>query len=117
MKMTKEYKAFRRRAGMTELEREIVIEGNRRKKAYMEHYIYKEPIPDWVLDCRVFDVKSVKEFMERYYKPERYISEPPNNTDRPMRLNEANEEHLKKYGYALISRHDSVTGKVVTFLG
>lgn len=68
-------------------------------------------------EYQVNDVTTVKEFLEKYYKHDRFTGrnkEIPNYSDRLIR---SYEEEFKKYGYCFISHHDSKTGEIVTFYG
>lgn len=62
-------------------------------------------------DCEV-KAKSVKHFLEKYYRPDRYHER---GEEYAKVLLASHELHFERYGYDIISRHDSVTGKVVCF--
>ena len=64
--------------------------------------------------CRVTDVKSVSEFLDRYYKPDRYTSRGPKYA---AVLLESHEKDFKDLGVDWISHHDSITGRDVSFYG
>lgn len=55
---------------------------------------------------------SVKDFLERYYKPDRYRGR---GEEYAASLLASHEARYQAYGYDLISRHDSVTGQAVYF--
>lgn len=55
---------------------------------------------------------SVEEFRQRYTKPDRYARRGPEYV--AVILQSAHEA-LEKYGYTIISRHDSITGEVVAY--
>ena len=52
---------------------------------------------------------KVQKFLEKFYKPDRYHGRGQEYAE--LLLNSYRKEY-KKTGYILISRHDSVTGKV-----
>lgn len=58
-------------------------------------------------EYQVNDVKTVEEFIDKYYKHERI-------NHKETLINNYKEE-LNKYGYTFISHHDNITGKVVSF--
>ena len=58
------------------------------------------------------EAESVKDFLEKYYKPDRYHGR---GEDYAASLLASHEVHFERYGYDVISRHDSVTGKVVAY--
>lgn len=60
---------------------------------------------------------SVEDFLRRYYRPERFCSEPGFNHDRPQRLIRSYEEDYRLQGWCIISRHDNITGQVVIWRG
>ncbi len=63
-------------------------------------------------ECRVTDVKSVSEFLDRYYKHDRYRGR---GADYAAALLKSYESDIAQDGYAFISQWDSVTGRVVSF--
>jgi len=65
-------------------------------------------------DRKVTDVKTVAEFLDRYYRKDRYIGR---GEDYAAYLLKSNEDDFKAYGVDWISRHDSLTGEVVAFYG
>lgn len=60
-----------------------------------------------VLDC--IDLKS---FMEKYYKHDRYQGRGEEYT---YNLFMSHRDYLLNHGFDFISRHDSITGRVVSF--
>lgn len=66
------------------------------------------------LKYKVSDVSSVAEFLDRYYKKDRYTGR---GQEYAAGLLKTYEGEFKKDGYTFISHHDSVTGKVVAFYG
>lgn len=52
---------------------------------------------------------QVERFLTKYYKPERLNA----CEGRLQRLTQDRLQNIKDYGYAFISRHDSMTGRVV----
>jgi hypothetical protein len=61
------------------------------------------------LDNRV-EAASVAEFLDRYYRPERYKGQ---GEEYAAVLLASHEKDFRENGYDIISHHDSVTGKVV----
>lgn len=57
---------------------------------------------------------SVEDFRQRYTKPECYGQRGKEYVDAVL---QSAHEDLEKYGYTIISRHDSVTGDVVAYYG
>ena len=57
---------------------------------------------------------SVRDFLYRYYKPQRYIGRGQAYADY---LLVAYKNQFNKYGHVFISHHDSVTGRVVAYFG
>ena len=55
--------------------------------------------------------ETVEQWMRRVYKPARFRNEPGFHADREQRLIADREKDVREQGYALISHHDSVTGK------
>ncbi|MBS5307733.1 hypothetical protein [Clostridium sp.] len=60
----------------------------------------------------VKDVKTIEEFLKKYGKYDRYEGRGEEYFNCSIK---SNEEDLNKYGYTIISHHDSVTGRVVSF--
>ena len=58
--------------------------------------------------------KSVEDFLDKYYKPDRYTKR---GIQYALSLLESYKESFIKNGYCLISHHDSVTGEIVSFFG
>ena len=54
---------------------------------------------------------AIDRWMRRFYRPERFHNEPGWNADREQRLIADREADIQRQGFALISHHDSVTGK------
>ncbi|PAV30209.1 hypothetical protein CIL05_07010 [Virgibacillus profundi] len=65
---------------------------------------------------QVSNVSSVREFIERYYKPTR-LKDTQGMEGRKERLISNYEKELKECGYCFISHHDNITGEVVSFYG
>lgn len=61
-------------------------------------------------DCRVKDVKTVRGFLKKYYKLDRYIGR---GEEYAATLLTHYLQDFKMDGFVVISHHDSVTGKVV----
>ena len=57
---------------------------------------------------------SVSDFLERYYKPDRYHGR---GESYAQSLLESYEQEFAKHGFCFISYHDSVTGRIVAFCG
>ena len=57
---------------------------------------------------------SVADFLDRYYKPDRYRGR---GDDYAAVLLASHERDFAQQGYDIISRWDSVTGQVVAFFG
>lgn len=57
---------------------------------------------------------TITEFCKRYYKYERYEGR---GKEYAAAVLASNTEDFDKYGYCLISSHDSVTGRAVKFNG
>ena len=64
-------------------------------------------------DCRV-EAENIADFLQRYYKPERYQDR---GEEYMACLLASHENDLLRYGYDIISRYDSVTGRVVAYFG
>ena len=60
------------------------------------------------------EAESVKDFLERYYRPDRYHGR---GEDYAASLLASHEAYFERHGYDVISRHDSVMGKVVVYFG
>ncbi len=61
----------------------------------------------------VTDVSTVKEFLDKYYRPDRYTGR---GAEYAAVLVKSHEDNCKRWGYDLISHHDSKTGEVVYFI-
>lgn len=57
---------------------------------------------------------SVEDFLDKYTKPR---SHRERGEDYVQIRIESHKEHLSKYGYTIITRHDSVTGDTVSYYG
>lgn len=57
---------------------------------------------------------SIEDFLSRYYKADRYTGR---GEEYAATLKASYEREFQAHGYALISRHDSVTGQVVAYIG
>jgi hypothetical protein len=57
---------------------------------------------------------SVDDFLARYYKPERYGGR---GEEYATILRESHQADFERDGFDIISRHDSVTGQMVAYLG
>lgn len=55
---------------------------------------------------------SVEDFRQRYTKPERYARRGPEYVAAVL---EAARADLKRFGFTIIDRHDSITGEAVAF--
>jgi hypothetical protein len=64
-------------------------------------------------DCRV-KADGVADFLDRYYRQERYTGR---GNDYAASLLACYKEEYRRNGYIFISRHDSVTGRVVSWDG
>ena len=63
---------------------------------------------------KVTDVKTVTEFLDRYYRHDKYKGR---GDEYATILLKHHEEDFKKFGVDWISKHDSLTGSVVSFYG
>lgn len=59
------------------------------------------------------EAASVKDFLERYYKPSRYTGR---GEEYAKILLDSYEREFAEDGYTFISEHDSVTGKIVAYI-
>ena len=64
--------------------------------------------------CKVTDVKTVAEFLDRYFRKDRYTGR---GKEHAALILARHEEGFELWDVDWISRHDSVTGKVVSFYG
>jgi hypothetical protein len=58
--------------------------------------------------------RSVKDFLARYYRPERYTGR---GVEYATSLLGKYQDEFKQDGFVFISCHDSVTGRVVAYYG
>jgi hypothetical protein len=61
------------------------------------------------------EAKSVADFLERYYKADRFHSQ--SDPEKAKRILADYEAEFKADGYCIISKWESVTGKVVAYFG
>ena len=64
-------------------------------------------------DCQVSDVATLEEFLNKYYKHDRFHGRGEEYADA---ITKSRQRDLDEDGIAIISRHDSVNGQVVAFL-
>ena len=69
---------------------------------------------DLFMSDKVTDVKTVEEFLDRYYKPDRYKGRGEEYAKTVLKHQEVN---FRKDGVAWISQFGSVTGHIVSFYG
>ena len=69
-------------------------------------------IPDYLKDCIVTDVYTVEQFLDRYYKEDRYKGR---GKDYEKQLLQSYRNELKEQGYCCISHHNNTTGKFICF--
>ncbi len=72
------------------------------------------------LTPNVFDVRSVEEFANKYYKHDRYKGKTAKTgwwDDYADIILASMEQEFKENGYCFISRHESVTGEAVIYDG
>lgn len=55
---------------------------------------------------------SIDDFRQRYTKPDRYAQRGPEYVAAVL---QSAREDLEKYGFSIISSHDSITGEVVAY--
>ncbi len=60
------------------------------------------------------EADSVEDFLNRYYKPTRYTGR---GKAYAKGLLKSHQQAFEKYGYDIISRHDSMRGEVVAYFG
>lgn len=58
--------------------------------------------------------KSVADFLDRYYKQDRYIGR---GQEYAETLLASHEQEFREYGVDFISCHESVTGQIVAYYG
>ena len=63
-----------------------------------------------------YEVKAegIADFLAKYYKPDRYTGR---GDEYANALLKSHEKDFKSRGFDMISHHDSVTGKVVSYYG
>lgn len=61
---------------------------------------------------QVTDVETVEEFQNKYHKPARYTER---GEEYVKCVINSSYEELRKYGFTIITHHDSITGKCVSF--
>lgn len=66
------------------------------------------------LKYKVSDVNTIEEFCNRYYKPDRFKNRGQQYMECVIK---SDYEDMEKYGYCIITHHDSITGDVVAFYG
>lgn len=71
--------------------------------------------PDVFRLCRVTDVKTVDEFLNRYYRSDKLIGRGGGIYKRV--IFETCKRDLVEFGITWISKHNSTTGQVVAFTG
>ena len=69
-------------------------------------------IPAWVNEC-VVPANNVRDFILKYGKPDRYMGRGEDYFEYCVA---SHEEDVEKYGYTLLSPHDSITGECVCFV-
>ncbi len=62
--------------------------------------------------CAVKDVSTIPEFLSRYYRADRYTGR---GKEYAAALLNDFEDEFEEDGFVIISKHDSVTGSVVSF--
>ena len=65
-------------------------------------------------DCKVTDVNSVTEFLDRYYRKDRYTGR---GEEYAAVVLASHKKMFELWGMDWIARHESVTGGVVAFYG
>lgn len=60
------------------------------------------------------EASSVEDFLNRYYKPQRYQGL---GKECAAAILKSHQSNFERNGYDIISRHDSVTGAVVAYFG
>ncbi|MGM9602551.1 MAG: hypothetical protein ACI3W5_13345 [Faecousia sp.] len=55
---------------------------------------------------------SLEDFRQRFTKPRAYAERGPDYVEAVLK---SAQQDIERYGYTLISHHDSVTGEVVTY--
>lgn len=67
---------------------------------------------DLFKEYQVNDVDSLEEFNLKYYKPERYKEQ---GIGYMQTVLSSQRKAIDKQGYTIISKHDSITGRVVAY--
>ena len=62
----------------------------------------------------VTDVSNVEEFLNKYYRGDRYTGR---GLDYAKAVLQSHQDDFNKWGHTLISRHESVLGQAVWFMG
>lgn len=70
-------------------------------------------IPDWVKNNAVTDCKIVEEFASKYRKPSRFQNR---GIEYIKVILESHHEDIEKRGYTIISRYETISGKLLTFI-
>lgn len=60
------------------------------------------------------EASSIEDFLEKYYKRERYQAR---GAEYAAVVLAWHKKRFEEYGYDIISRHESVTGQVVSYFG
>jgi hypothetical protein len=60
---------------------------------------------------------SVADFLDRYYKHDRYRGRDAHTPGYSDAVLASHKEHFVQWGYDIISRHESVTGEMVSYYG
>jgi phage terminase small subunit len=63
-------------------------------------------------EYQVTDVNTIEEFCNRYYK---YNSFKGRGKEHMEYVIKSDYEEIKRFGYCMITHHDSITGEIVTF--
>lgn len=58
--------------------------------------------------------ESVEDFKQRYTKPDRYQKR---GSEYVAAVLKSAHKDMERFGYTIISRHDSVTGEIVAYYG
>lgn len=73
----------------------------------------KMGVPDWVEEIAI-DCDNIKEFAYTYRKSERFLQRGQEYVNLIMSIHLM---ELEDYGYTLISKHESTTGKAIAYIG
>jgi len=65
-----------------------------------------------MFEANAVECLSVEDFLERYYKPQRYHGR---GAEYAAELLKDYKRKFEKNGFVFISHHDSVTGRVVSY--